>query len=1074
MFYERRQTAFLKKNENKKRKNEADQKMKNKKYVEMTKRIIQDISPSREGKGLSKLFLLIFFVYVRLSSQQKGNTDIQTKCAAHLFVMLRFLDSPSLIGSEKSSPKKKKITFDAGTSEILDLHLVYCFFFPYFALLRFCSNKLHRTATGIIYFILSGSKPFVDYRFGKWFRECAVRVRSLQRKRTTRRLMAIAVKETIKQVVLSAFPTAHVRFGDASLFECRQRKKPAGPGSPAGGAGAFQVGSASAPALHDTGGAWMGPRVDMPFAAPLIPRAGSRWETLLRHWGLPAHLRRCPTLPPDSAVGAGRPVAVPHAVVLIGGYERVDIMREVAPQMCRATPRSCTTRSSSSGAVFCRTVRDCRRQPSYMRVRQQEHQLRSATGEESCTYLGGDVLELKLACGGAISSVYLSFGNPDLTLAQLLVEPAGEARNRMRSGFGYSVPLLREALPTVAVHAVQLIRSWERFLRSSPLSTAVVAQQGEGDGGCPAQFVGEVSSSSFLVSTLFHVLEGERRFAAMVTNAAPYMQASSSSPGSEKLWALLQDAAALVDPPEAETSAIHSPEAGSTSGPAMAALLSLCTVNSLLSRDAPQGEEKRWRSNFFFPEEHFDALRETGIWGWRSAAGRADAMLVSFLHHLVSTLAMVQRLVMVIYIQTRQDPVNPSLACQVLPGKKIIRCGTTCRLLNGAMGKHKYMIVSQQLKEELVIDEELTVEEIRGVIEAMLDVPSHMTVSITCAGKRVENSMGTWEEAMATLFPDDAANNSSGEEVVRKLYCPMTQRAEALDPSSVAMREVLSSNRPLSHVERQQRVEAFAPMAEMMANNPEMLRSLLVSQGINPDHPQVKMMLEDKEMVKNMIMSSVDPDAQRALQHMDLQIAQLGATQEGSFFVNAAMEQARNDSGLFTEVRKSAVDLHPATEAHSRPNPSQNANNEVLPNPWADAPPLASTAPFGRMPGMPGMPSPFGQGLMPSWTSGPQLDRPVPEPVVNEKEPSPTARPAPNMTALRNLYSEQLRQLQSFGFEDDSLCLEALAASNGDIGDKDGRLSSATTPPSFCLFSLSGETVWWTDTQVIYSGKLNI
>lgn len=72
------------------------------------------------------------------------------------------------------------------------------------------------------------------------------------------------------------------------------------------------------------------------------------------------------------------------------------------------------------------------------------------------------------------------------------------------------------------------------------------------------------------------------------------------------------------------------------------------------------------------------------------------------------------------------------------------------------MGNRRYTAVFPDGRRELVvIDESDTVMGIRALMEAMLGVELDSTkeLTISCQGKRLRDSMGTWEAAMSYLFP---------------------------------------------------------------------------------------------------------------------------------------------------------------------------------------------------------------------------------------------------------------------------------------------------------------------------------
>lgn len=391
----------------------------------------------------------------------------------------------------------------------------------------------------------------------------------------------------------------------------------------------------------------------------------------------------------------------------------------------------------------------------------------------------------------------------------------------------------------------------------------------------------------------------------------------------------------------------------------------------------------------------------------------------------------------------------------------------------------KYLVISQMGREEVVIDDTLTVKEVRAVLHAVLGANENEVVSISCCGKRIDDQMGCWGEAMVTLFPQvnyAAPSATPSFSVYHKLHCYVgAEKAEGLTSAngqdrrygggSFSMPPELMKNN-MNSVEREQVVSMYGPMVEAMAENPEFLMPMLKAQGLNPEHPKVQELMRDKELLKRMLMASFDPDARRAMtQEMNLQMAQIEAMPEGSYMLHSLMDQMA-DEKLFTDPTRTESDLHCASEENSRPNPTQSANKEVLPNPW-DNPPAANNVsgmnmlqgnPMGGLGGMGMMPGMWGRmppqsassmsaqqqqaltQLMSSMGGGPWgMGAAAPSapqagvPANSSNSPSSSSNTV-SQAELRRVYSTQLVQLQSLGFEDEALCLEALAEAGGDIG----------------------------------------
>lgn len=332
----------------------------------------------------------------------------------------------------------------------------------------------------------------------------------------------------------------------------------------------------------------------------------------------------------------------------------------------------------------------------------------------------------------------------------------------------------------------------------------------------------------------------------------------------------------------------------------------------------------------------------------------------------------------------------------------------------------KYLVVSQSVKEELAISDDITVEEVRGLVRAILGVEDGLSIRLTCCGKQMLDSMGLWKDAMGPVL------SISREGEMLKVYCFVSPATQEVGITAEAVR--YGGNRPMNNVEQQQLVEQMAPMADAIANNPALLRHMLESMGLNPDHAQVKELQNNKELIKRMVMASVDPDAKRSLvQESTLQLAQIEATQDGSYMLNSMMTKMAGDSGMFLKKPKAEMDVHDASEESCRPDPSGISAKEALPDPWSTplVPPSAPAIPFQANPLHRFAPQP---------SRPPAVVSRVPVlPAANARaqEVAPPAKPVVNP---RELYADQLSQLQSFGFDDIDLCIEALQASHGDIG----------------------------------------
>lgn len=103
----------------------------------------------------------------------------------------------------------------------------------------------------------------------------------------------------------------------------------------------------------------------------------------------------------------------------------------------------------------------------------------------------------------------LSFGDTEATLPQLLRTSSASKREKLRGAFGFSLPLLLAALPSICLDVVQRIQHWEVW-HSSPLPTMSTSSfsspLSDKETSSATKRKRCSSSTTFLLSCLFHFL----------------------------------------------------------------------------------------------------------------------------------------------------------------------------------------------------------------------------------------------------------------------------------------------------------------------------------------------------------------------------------------------------------------------------------------------------------------------------------------------------------------------------------------------------------------------------------------
>ncbi|KEG09690.1 ubiquilin [Trypanosoma grayi] len=361
-----------------------------------------------------------------------------------------------------------------------------------------------------------------------------------------------------------------------------------------------------------------------------------------------------------------------------------------------------------------------------------------------------------------------------------------------------------------------------------------------------------------------------------------------------------------------------------------------------------------------------------------------------------------------------------------------------------------YQVVSNVAdKVELFVEGEMTVAEVRVLVGAMIGADER-NIRLTFQGHVLEDDAAPWDAVLRTYPLVDG--------VPRKLFAYVSGRQRAEAPSGEALRAALLTTSNTAEEERAARENArmMEPVIDMMVRNPGFLDMLISTQPelkeVIKGQPDVERLLRDPDTMKTLMMSRFDPDRMRSLSRdMQLQFAHISATPGGEQRLQHYTEGASQSIVQALESAQQESDGG-VDEALARPDPNKKANDEALPNPWANQSSSSSQAPAemntnamrailassggggSRMPflGPPGHAPPaaarnlfsavtdmFPQGIPPVSGSGVHL------PGLAQ------AREAVPNDAVR--WAAQLSMLKDMGFEDEALCIEALRATNGDV-----------------------------------------
>lgn len=341
---------------------------------------------------------------------------------------------------------------------------------------------------------------------------------------------------------------------------------------------------------------------------------------VVRHWSVANRMECCsPSITPrslasplDTAVGAGGVLApIPHAVVLIGGYERRDALSLVADRLMSAIPSlsASSTAPKVPTAHTAKHPRQCRRNPSYFA----NSNLMERLAAKGCRYMGDDVISVSLpvASGAAPTrqSVALCLGNVDVQQQDLVLEASSSRRDRMRGRFGYSLSLLTQSLPPSLFHVVNMIESWEKQATHTEGETG-----GTSSSGIPFLLSSVMHSlhSADFCATADEIISGVLSRHSTLTVEESFLRLSAR--------ALHGEAVVLANFPADQQNALRI---------SLRFLLASAAVKSLLDT-----EEARHRTNFFLPCEHFDHLDSLRLWEHRQSS--SQAVWLRCVNHLMS------------------------------------------------------------------------------------------------------------------------------------------------------------------------------------------------------------------------------------------------------------------------------------------------------------------------------------------------------------------------------------------------------------------------------------------------------
>jgi hypothetical protein len=266
-----------------------------------------------------------------------------------------------------------------------------------------------------------------------------------------------------------------------------------------------------------------------------------------------------------------------------------------------------------------------------------------------------------------------------------------------------------------------------------------------------------------------------------------------------------------------------------------------------------------------------------------------------------------------------------------------------------------HIISSKGDKVPLCIDDEMTVGDVRGVAAAMLDAPEDRIMTVSLAGKLLTDDTETWGDLRTRLF-----HGQQPAPMQRKLFCNLTNKPVTEVQSGEVMRMFASKEERKQEQEKErQSAEAMESMVESLAQNPGMLESMLSMnpqiQKLQKKSPEVARMLKDPDTLKTILLSSVNPERRKEMErNAELQLAQISAMPGGQQAINHYMDQMDEDGEEEETENERAIRIGTTAPTATNdslytPDPTKDANNEPMPNPWAASSsagtPIATTTP---------------------------------------------------------------------------------------------------------------------------------
>ncbi|KAG8341441.1 hypothetical protein TRVL_07730 [Trypanosoma vivax] len=377
----------------------------------------------------------------------------------------------------------------------------------------------------------------------------------------------------------------------------------------------------------------------------------------------------------------------------------------------------------------------------------------------------------------------------------------------------------------------------------------------------------------------------------------------------------------------------------------------------------------------------------------------------------------------------------------------------------------QYEIISNVASNvKLFIEPSMEVGEVRGLVSAMItSCLQEQNVRLTFQGHQLVNDSETWATVLE-LYP-------LPEGAPRKIFACVTSKrvagAPSLSEASAALSSMNRSERKSSRAE----VQRVEQLLDFLYEKPDVFEAMISSfPGVKrfiDTNPDIAQMLRDREAVKGIIMSKIDP-TQNQLMNKSLQVrsAQLsaipGAVQLSERYIHDHMTDLENDLATVWNGGGQG-----ANDGAAGPDSTKEANNGTP----SSAPgqvtadgrvtqPLAGDV--GNLKSEPMGVTVDGRGsgnsdgslfataakdLIPTLTRYPSPSTatgadgashaavPFETPTQNESISHNASETVGMASATGDVarWSSQLALLKDMGFDNEAQCLEALRAANGDV-----------------------------------------